>query len=101
PYVYPSCSTGTVNGHWREVAFGNELMVGFLPASPKLSVVTVGVLEDLGYTVNYAGADAYVHTFTAPPIAEGSTPVVNLGNDIWQAPLSRVTPSGAVRVIRR
>jgi hypothetical protein len=101
PYVYPSCGTGTVNGHWRQVAFVNELMVGFLPSSPKLSVVTVGVLEDLGYTVNYAGADAYVHTFTAPPIAEASTPTVNLSNDLWRGPLYVGTSNGSLRTIRR
>lgn len=94
PYVYPQCTTGTVNGHWRQVVFGNELMVGFLPASPQLSVVTIAAQEDLGYTVNYAAADAYSHTFTVSPIVP--VPVVNLGNDIWRGPLYGISPGGTI-----
>jgi len=31
-----------------------------------LSVLSIAAQEDLGYTVNYAGADAYSHIFMAP-----------------------------------
>jgi len=100
PYVYPACSTGTVNGHWREVAFGNELMVGFLPANPKLSVVTAAVLADLGYVVNYAGTDTYTHTFSerAPG---GAAVVVPLGDDTWRGPRYLVGTDGALRSVPR
>jgi len=51
---------GTRDGHWREEVFANELMTGFLDigANP-ISRMTIGAFEDLGYSVDYAGADAY------------------------------------------
>lgn len=53
-------SEGTVNSHWRESTFGNELMTGFLNSGTNpLSVMSIRSLEDLGYTVNPAVADAY------------------------------------------
>jgi hypothetical protein len=53
-------SEGTVNSHWRESTFGNELMTGFLNSGTNpLSVMSIRSLEDLGYTVNSAVADAY------------------------------------------
>ncbi len=30
PFVSPVCGGGTVNGHWREVVLGNELMTGYV-----------------------------------------------------------------------
>jgi hypothetical protein len=51
---------GTINSHWRESAFGNELMTGFINSGTNpLSVMSIRSLEDLGYTVNPAVADAY------------------------------------------
>ena len=51
---------GTKCGHWSEAALKTELMTGFASkGSTPLSKITVGTLEDLGYTVNYAAADAY------------------------------------------
>jgi hypothetical protein len=53
-------SEGTVNSHWRESTFGNELMTGFVNSGTNpLSVMSIRSLEDLGYTVNSAVADAY------------------------------------------
>ena len=99
PYVSPVCGQGTVNGHWRTTVFGNELMVGFLPASPALSKVTVASLQDLGYTVNYSAADSYVHAFTAPP-AEGGGRLF-LGDDIHHGPLYGIDPSGRITLVRQ
>ena len=68
PYVSPVCGGGTVNGHWREVVLGNELMTGYLNAgSNPLSIASIAAQGDIGYTVNYAAADTYTHIFTAPP----------------------------------
>ena len=53
--------SGTKGSHWSDSTFNNELMTGYInsgKANP-LSKVTVGSLQDLGYTVNYAAADAY------------------------------------------
>jgi hypothetical protein len=53
-------SEGTINSHWRESTFGNELMTGFLNSGTNpLSIMSIRSLEDLGYTVNSAVADAY------------------------------------------
>jgi hypothetical protein len=51
---------GTINSHWRETTFGNELMTGFLNNGVNpLSVMTIESLQDLGYTVNTADADPF------------------------------------------
>jgi Leishmanolysin len=51
---------GTINSHWRETTFGNELMTGFLNTGTNpLSVMSIRSLADLGYTVNPAAADPY------------------------------------------
>ncbi len=51
---------GTCDGHWRDAIFKNELMTGFLDSvSNPLSRLTIASMQDLGYTVNYAAADAY------------------------------------------
>ncbi|MEI8320207.1 MAG: leishmanolysin-related zinc metalloendopeptidase, partial [Planctomycetia bacterium] len=50
---------GTRAAHWSEDVFGDELMTGYLSPTMPLSRVTVGALQDLGYSVNYAKADPY------------------------------------------
>jgi len=52
--------SGTREGHWREVIFGNELMTGFVgTAGNPLSRLTIACLEDMGYEVNHDAADAF------------------------------------------
>jgi hypothetical protein len=63
-------------------------------------VLTIASLGDIGYKVNYAGADAYTRTFTAPAAQRGT--VLDLGDHIYRGPEYIVDPSGRiVRVIRR
>jgi hypothetical protein len=53
---------GTAGVHWREGMFKTELMTGYAEAAGvpmPISRMTVGSLQDLGYTVNYAQADPY------------------------------------------
>ncbi|MFA0964533.1 leishmanolysin-related zinc metalloendopeptidase [Roseivirga sp. BDSF3-8] len=51
---------GNRDFHWREHIFGNELMSGHMDAvSSPLSRLTLAALEDMGYTVDYAAAEAY------------------------------------------
>lgn len=53
--------TGSVNGHWRESVFGTELMSSSIAAAGNpLSVATIGLLEDLGYVVDYSAADSFL-----------------------------------------
>jgi hypothetical protein len=100
PYTPPTCGVGTVNSHWRKTVFGNELMTGFISAGANpLSIVTAAAQEDIGYTVNYDGADAYVHAFTAPP-AGGAAPLA-MGDDIHHGPIYVVDAAGRVRAVRR
>ncbi len=53
--------SGTAGSHWSDSVFGNELMTGYINVGVMnpLSRVTIGSLQDLGYTVNYAAADPY------------------------------------------
>jgi hypothetical protein len=70
--------SGTADSHWRETVFTNELMTGWAgPGSNlPLSRVTVGSLADIGYTVNYAAADAY--TPTSSGLSAGRTASASL-----------------------
>src|SRR4029078_10797344 len=55
---------GTRDSHWRDTVFTNELMTGWAGPGTNLplSRITVGSLADIGYTVNYAAADAFTPT---------------------------------------
>lgn len=65
---------GTYAAHWS-TAIGNEIMsAGWDTASTALrpfSRITVGALQDIGYSVNYAMADPYTRPAATPP---GVTP---------------------------
>jgi hypothetical protein len=52
---------GSVNHHWRENVFQNEIMTSqySLGVLNPISRITVGALDDMGYTVDYSAADAY------------------------------------------
>ena len=94
---------GTADGHWRESVFHTELMTGFLNggvANP-LSVLTVASMGDMGYTVNYAAADAYSQTFSLRAAGPG-TPQIHLANDIIHGPVYVLSPTGRImEVIQR
>jgi hypothetical protein len=56
-----------VRAHWDETVFGNELMTPFTGLNGDfISRVTIGALADMGYTVNYAAAEAYVPPASGP-----------------------------------
>lgn len=59
--------SGTRDSHWRESLMTTELMTGWLSGgSNPLSRVTIGSLDDMGYTVNYGAADGFVTTAPSP-----------------------------------
>jgi hypothetical protein len=94
-------SAGSLDGHWREGVFDEELMSTQLnvPANP-VSVVTIGQFEDIGYTVDYGAADPYMQVFsivTGPQVA-GSA--IDLSGDVWRGTLHTVDSDGAQRRIR-
>jgi hypothetical protein len=80
---------GTINSHWRETTFNNELMTGFLNSGTNpISVMTIRSFEDLNYTVNTAAADAFTipggsirASFRADDATQTSTP------GAWERPL--------------
>jgi hypothetical protein len=86
---------GSLNGHWRESVFTNELMspaIGF-GANP-LSVVSSESLADLGYAVDSSGADTFTLSFSL--MDSEPSPVIRLDNDIWQGPIQVVDEQGRV-----
>jgi hypothetical protein len=80
---------GTINSHWRETTFNNELMTGFLNSGTNpISVMTIRSFEDLNYTVNPAAADPFIipggsirASFRASDATQTSTP------GSWERPL--------------
>lgn len=89
----PVFGAGSLNGHWREGIFGNELMtpaIGF-GANP-LSLVTVEALRDMGYVVNAAAADPYGLSFNL--LADQAAPVLDLGDDVRSGPIGVVDGQG-------
>jgi Regulatory P domain of the subtilisin-like proprotein convertases and other proteases len=60
----PAANTGgagTADSHWRETTFGNELMTGYADKGLlPLSRLTIAMLEDMEYDVNYEAVDPYI-----------------------------------------
>lgn len=50
--------SGTACGHWDETCFETELMTGFSDTTNPLSRLTIGGVQDLGYTVSFSFADS-------------------------------------------
>lgn len=58
--VESSGGGGTAGAHWRNSVFGNELMTGFIGGDTQpLSQLTLGSLQDIGYTVDLSKAEKY------------------------------------------
>jgi len=85
---------GTAGAHWAENLFRDELMTGFVARQGvrmPLSRLTVGAFEDLGYSVNYAAAEAYA--FVRAGVAARS---VSMAAAVGQA-LEQQRPRGSGR----
>lgn len=93
---------GTYGAHWRESVFGAELMTGYAEGDGKampVSRMTVGSLEDLGYTVDYAKADPYTLSAAAGGtgiVAPNSPPAGSGGRWIVTGSLSAELAAAAV-----
>lgn len=91
--------SGTINGHWRESVLQNELMTGFIDAGTNpLSLLTIRSLQDIGYTVDAAGADAFSLTF-AMMGGLRAVPRLHLVDDVYTGPVYVVDARG--RITRR
>lgn len=100
----PGCGPGTFNSHWRELVFFQELMTGYLDNGQNpVSRLTLGAMEDLGYTVNYAASQAYTPTtpFHAPSAGRAAQPLINLNGDVPDRPIYVVDQGGRITAIAR
>lgn len=93
---------GTRDSHWRESILRNELMTGFLNrGSNPLSRISVGSLQDMGYTVNLSAADGF--SFVAPlyrfPVEGGASR--RLYQDVKPLPLMSIDEKGRVTRVRQ
>ncbi|MEL6508746.1 MAG: leishmanolysin-related zinc metalloendopeptidase [Pseudomonadota bacterium] len=51
---------GTREGHWRALIFSDELLTGFLSGiNRRISRLSLGAFADIGYKVDYSGADPF------------------------------------------
>jgi PKD repeat protein len=89
-------SEGSLNRHWRESVFENELMSPAIGtgANP-LSVVTSESLRDLGYEVTSSPADPYSLSFDGI-VSPESASLLRLDDDIWDGPIEIVDDRGNV-----
>ncbi len=95
--------SGTRDAHWRESVLQNELMTGFIGSgSNPLSVLTIRSLQDFGYTVNTAQADAFFLTLTSASLQVETGRRIQLINDVNDDPIKVVGPMGSVlRTLQR
>ena len=91
---------GTLNSHWDEATFFNELMTGFLNSSAAanpLSNLSVAAMGDLGYVVDPESGDRYqLPKSTGPNLATRSTMAAARGLDLAKGEIL-VRPTMVVR----
>lgn len=100
--------SGTRGGHWKEEVYDSELMTGYVEQagiSMPLSVLTIGALKDLGYSVNENAAEPYTVsintrrrlrskvklvscTYGIPPVRHVNTDAKRGFEDIWAKKLN-------------
>lgn len=75
---------GTVESHWRQTSFGNEMMVGVIVPNVfrPLSAVTIQSLADMGYQVNPGAADPFSVNPGGQAGIRAAQEVISLGNDV-------------------
>jgi len=65
-----------IRGHWDENALRTELMTPYaedIGTPMPISRLTIGALQDMGYSVNYAAAEPYSPIFQAAMASAGTT----------------------------
>jgi hypothetical protein len=96
---FPSgvCGQGTINSHWREFIFVNELMTGFINnGSNPLSVITTASMGDMGYVVNYAASDPYTVVNALAALRAQGGAAIELRDDVVRLPIYVVDAAGRV-----
>jgi hypothetical protein len=92
---------GTVEAHWRESVFDNELMTGFAEPTPDMpfSAITLASLEDLGLVANFLAADAYVVPLPPPPASPRLRAEPPAPWELIELPRFEVTRAGWIRPV--
>lgn len=90
--------SGTAGSHWDEEIFNIELMTGYAENNPPMpiSTITIGALEDIGYTVDYSQADNYSSTSISNTLIASS--VLSTDNNSQQSSImssAQASPGGA------
>ena len=88
---------GTRDSHWRESVLQNELMTGFINTGLNpLSILSVRLMQDLGYTVNTLAADPFFLSLSLRAEGSGAPSGIELVDDIWKGPRYEVDPRGRI-----
>ena len=86
---------GTADSHWRESVFGNELMTGFIGSGGNpLTGMTIGSMQDLGYSVDFASAEPLGFTVSFARAGVPSGP--QLREMPLRSPILIMAPDGTV-----
>lgn len=84
---------GTRDSHWDEETFDTEIMTGFaeMPGIDQpLSELTIGSMQDLGYTVDFGAADPY--SLPGPALIAAGSVRESLGYDVlYRGPVGVVS----------
>lgn len=87
--------SGTADSHWRESVFANELMTGYIGGGGNpLTGMTIGSLQDLGYSVDYASAEPLGFTVSFARTRVPSGP--QLREMPLRSPILIMAPDGTV-----
>jgi hypothetical protein len=71
PPVQDKGGAGTAGSHWRDSAFGDEMMTAYLSAPYQpMSSLSVESFRDLGYTVDSSAADRFNVSANGYPVGE-------------------------------
>ncbi len=90
---------GTAGAHWRESVFHAELMTGFIEVpgvQMPISRITIASMKDLGYSVDYSQADAFVGNLFAANAVSGPPTAIN---ERINSAKFEISPLGTVRVV--
>jgi hypothetical protein len=78
PAIQDKGGEGTEGSHWRDSAFGDEMMTAYLSASYQpVSALTVESFKDLGYSVDSSSADLFnvsASGYTTPNVPYNESP---------------------------
>ncbi|MGL4610248.1 MAG: leishmanolysin-related zinc metalloendopeptidase [Trueperaceae bacterium] len=97
-----SGNAGSINGHWRERVFGNEILSSSTDGNDEiLSLLTAASLEDIGYTINQASTaiESYsLPTSNTTMLQRSSTEHSIAEREVLLAPLGTVGATGNIKL---